>query len=124
MPFPIPGVYHIDWYIGIGTLFNNIFPIFPSILYFVATFEGSYTDKNHVPNPQGCCPTSLIIISFVSLCFFGLKCLTLLGVLPDFLNKLGHVWLCNDVWSQTKCDIYGKMRLSPKHEKVGAESCS
>ena len=44
VPFPIPGAYHINWYIGIGPLFHNIFPIFPSILNFVVTFQGGYMD--------------------------------------------------------------------------------
>ena len=43
-PFTIPGVYHTNWLIRIGPLFHNIFPIFPSILNFVMTFEGSYMD--------------------------------------------------------------------------------
>ena len=43
-PLPIPGVYHIDWYIGIGLPFHYIFPILPSVLYFMVAFEGSYMD--------------------------------------------------------------------------------
>ena len=43
-PFPIPGVYHINWYMGIGPLFHYIFPIFPSVLYLLTALEGSYTD--------------------------------------------------------------------------------
>ena len=41
-PFPIPGAYHINRYIGIGLLFHNIFPICPSILKIVMTFESGY----------------------------------------------------------------------------------
>ena len=44
VPLPIPGPYHINWHIGIGLLFHNIFPIFPSVLNFVVALEGGYTD--------------------------------------------------------------------------------
>ena len=42
VPFPTPGVYHINWYIRIGLPFYYIFPILPSALYFVMALEGSY----------------------------------------------------------------------------------
>ena len=41
---PIPAAYHIDWCIGIGLPFHHIFSIFPSVLYFMASFKGSYMD--------------------------------------------------------------------------------
>ena len=44
VPLPIPGAYHIDWYIGIVLPFHHIFPIFPSVLYLMVAFEGSCMD--------------------------------------------------------------------------------
>ena len=43
-PFPIPGAYQINWYIGIGPLSHYIFPTHPLVLYFVMALEGSYMD--------------------------------------------------------------------------------
>ena len=54
VPFPITGMYHINWHMRIGPLFYNIFPIFPSMLNLVVTFEGGYTDQDCVSNFQGC----------------------------------------------------------------------
>ena len=61
-PLPIPGTYHIDWYIRIGLAFHNILPVFPSVLYFMVPLEGSDKDKDHVPYLQGCCPAMLVVI--------------------------------------------------------------
>ena len=127
MPFPVPGAYHIDWCIGVGLLFHYIFPIFPLILHFLATFEGGYMDYNCVPNLQSC-STLLIIVAFMSLCFFSLKYLSLFlsppGAFTYLLHKLSGIWLHDGSWSQTQCDIYRETWFSPKHEKVGAELCS
>ena len=46
-----------------------------------------------------------------------------LGAFPYFLHKFGGIWLHDGSWSQTKGNIDREMRLSPKHEEVGAEPC-
>ena len=62
------------------------------------------------------------------LCFFCMKVLSFPlsppGMFPYLLDKLGSVWLHYGTWSQTKCYIYWKARLSPKHEEVGADPCT
>ena len=54
VPLPIPGAYHIDWYIEIGPPLHYIFTNSPSVLYLMVALEGCYMDQDHVPNPQGC----------------------------------------------------------------------
>ena len=58
-------------------LFHYLFPILPSVLYFVMALEGSYKDQDYVPNLLGCCLASFVIILFVALCLFGMECLCL-----------------------------------------------
>ena len=72
-PLPIPGAYHIDWYIGIGLLFHHILLVFPSVLNFMAALEGSDMDQDHVPYVQGGCPAMLAVIELMVPCLFGLK---------------------------------------------------
>ena len=40
---------------------------------------------------------------------------------PYFLHEFGGIWLHDGPWSQSKGYISRETRLSPKHEKVGAE---
>ena len=82
-------------------------------------------DQDCVPIFQGCSFTFFVVITLMP---FGLFCLkgfcffmSPLVSLSQLLNKLGCVWLHDGVWSQTKFHINQKVRLSTKHEVVGAE---
>ena len=93
----------------------------------MVTFEGGYTDKGSVPNLQGHSSAFSIIVAFMPLGLFWLKgpCffMSSLGPFSQLLDKFSSNWLCDGMWSQTKCHINWKARLSTKHEIVGAEPC-
>ena len=57
--------------------------------------------------------------SLKGLCFF----MNPLVPISQFLSKLSCIWLRDGAWSQTKCHINRKARLSTEHEVVGAEPC-
>ena len=59
---------------------------------------------------------------FSLFCLKGLHFLVSpLGPFSQLLDKFGCVWLCDGTWSQSKCHINRKARLSTKHEIVRAE---
>ena len=73
----------------------------------------------HLDNSTANYADALGLLCLKGLCFF----VSSFGMLSQFLDNLGCVWLRDGIWSQTKCHINWKVRLSAKHEIVGADPC-